>query len=268
MMSVLNKRKGFTLIELLVVIAIIAILAAILFPVFASAREKARQTTCASNLKQMGLATMQYVQDFDENYPTGYFNTGSTYVYWYNIIMPYVASDSASNTLIAFCPSAPHTTTIAYAMNPRVAGMNPPEVTDSTSGFFNYTTAAIMSQLTHPSETILYGDSDQIPTYANAANTLLRVNPGSVNGGSWNAYAAPTTASAWASIDNDTNYDATSPGQIRYRHTGFANVAYCDGHVKAVVRGYLGPWNWQIGGVTADVLSNDGDGKLQYWQIR
>src|ERR1041385_3748666 len=65
-----NKR-GFTLIELLVVIAIIAILAAILFPVFAQAREKARQTSCLSNEKQLGLAVMQYLQDYDELLPTG-----------------------------------------------------------------------------------------------------------------------------------------------------------------------------------------------------
>src|SRR5665213_1677179 len=64
-----TTRKGFTLIELLVVIAIIAILAAILFPVFAKAREKARQTACASNLKQMALAELQYVQDYDEIFP-------------------------------------------------------------------------------------------------------------------------------------------------------------------------------------------------------
>ncbi len=65
----MKARRGFTLIELLVVIAIIAILAAILFPVFAKAREKARQATCLSNQKQIGLATMQYVQDYDEVYP-------------------------------------------------------------------------------------------------------------------------------------------------------------------------------------------------------
>ncbi|HLV80802.1 MAG TPA: prepilin-type N-terminal cleavage/methylation domain-containing protein [Chthonomonadaceae bacterium] len=63
-----NARKGFTLIELLVVIAIIAILAAILFPVFAQAREQARKTSCLSNLKQIGLATMMYVQDYDETF--------------------------------------------------------------------------------------------------------------------------------------------------------------------------------------------------------
>ncbi|MEN6304741.1 MAG: prepilin-type N-terminal cleavage/methylation domain-containing protein, partial [Armatimonadia bacterium] len=65
------KRRGFTLIELLVVIAIIAILAAILFPVFAKAREKARQSSCLSNMKQMGLACLQYAQDYDEVLPAG-----------------------------------------------------------------------------------------------------------------------------------------------------------------------------------------------------
>ena len=65
----INVRRGFTLIELLVVIAIIAILAAILFPVFARAREKARQSSCLSNLKQIGLATLAYVQDYDERLP-------------------------------------------------------------------------------------------------------------------------------------------------------------------------------------------------------
>src|SRR5213082_1669007 len=64
-------RRGFTLIELLVVIAIIAILAAILFPVFAQAREKARQTSCLSNIKQLGLSAMMYVEDYDETYPGG-----------------------------------------------------------------------------------------------------------------------------------------------------------------------------------------------------
>jgi len=68
-MGVLRKRRGFTLIELLVVIAIIAILAAILFPVFARAREQARKTSCLSNTKQMGLAIYQYIQDYDETYP-------------------------------------------------------------------------------------------------------------------------------------------------------------------------------------------------------
>ena len=64
------RRRGFTLIELLVVIAIIAILAAILFPVFAQAREKARSATCLSNNKQIGLAVAMYIQDYDSTYPS------------------------------------------------------------------------------------------------------------------------------------------------------------------------------------------------------
>src|SRR5690349_3905542 len=66
-------RRGFTLIELLVVIAIIAILAAILFPVFAQAREKARQSSCLSNMKQIGSALLMYVQDYDEVWPPSYY---------------------------------------------------------------------------------------------------------------------------------------------------------------------------------------------------
>jgi prepilin-type N-terminal cleavage/methylation domain-containing protein/prepilin-type processing-associated H-X9-DG protein len=244
-------HKGFTLIELLVVIAIIAILAAILFPVFAKVREKARQATCASNLKQEGLATLEYVQDYDEKYPTGYWtNAANTqFVYWYQIIMPYVASANANVATINFCPSAPSTSAMAYSMNPRVGG-------DSTDTFFNYTSPAAQAQLTHPSDTILYGDADQIPNYGNNPLTLFRVNPGSVNGGPWNAFVAPTTESAWDSIDNDTNIDATSPGQVRYRHTGLANFAFCDGHVKAMHRGSVSVYNWQISGDVADTLTN------------
>jgi prepilin-type N-terminal cleavage/methylation domain-containing protein/prepilin-type processing-associated H-X9-DG protein len=84
------KSRAFTLIELLVVIAIIAILAAILFPVFARARENARKATCQSNLKQIGLAVMMYVQDYDETYPTADFFTPTNY--WYNVLDPYAKS--------------------------------------------------------------------------------------------------------------------------------------------------------------------------------
>lgn len=84
------KRNGFTLIELLVVIAIIAILAAILFPVFAQVREKARQTSCASNMKQLGLAVVQYVQDYDENYAPGFTDWVGTAPTWPVAISPYV----------------------------------------------------------------------------------------------------------------------------------------------------------------------------------
>lgn len=78
------RTTGFTLIELLVVIAIIAILAAILFPVFAQAREKARQAACMNNLKQIGSATMQYVQDYDETFPVSIWS--STSPTWTNMM--------------------------------------------------------------------------------------------------------------------------------------------------------------------------------------
>lgn len=100
-------RKGFTLIELLVVIAIIAILAAILFPVFAQAREKAYQASCLSNMKQMGLAIMAYAQDYDETLPSSYYylngaNSNGGYMQWSGMIMPY-----CKNQGIFVCPSNP-----------------------------------------------------------------------------------------------------------------------------------------------------------------
>jgi len=100
-------RLGFTLIELLVVIAIIAILAAILFPVFAKAREKARAASCQSNLKQIGLAAVMYVNDYDEQNPrtNGYVSTATLLTRkteWFMSIQPY-----ASNKQIFVCPSQP-----------------------------------------------------------------------------------------------------------------------------------------------------------------
>jgi len=95
----MNKR-GFTLIELLVVIAIIAILAAILFPVFARAREKARQTSCLSNMKQIALSVDMYCQDYDECYPMCLYVGGAQVIVFYHAIMPYM-----KNAQILQCPS-------------------------------------------------------------------------------------------------------------------------------------------------------------------
>lgn len=94
-MKTVNRKLAFTLIELLVVIAIIAILAAILFPVFAQVREKARQTTCASNEKQIGLAFMQYIQDYDETLPPASYNDPllpTSPTPWMYLVDPYVKS--------------------------------------------------------------------------------------------------------------------------------------------------------------------------------
>ncbi len=98
-----RSPRGFTLIELLVVIAIIAILAAILFPVFARARENARKSTCQSNLKQLGLGFMQYKQDYDEKFPAMYWS-GTRWEpnpgLWGGELEPYL-----KNTKILLCPS-------------------------------------------------------------------------------------------------------------------------------------------------------------------
>ena len=93
-----SRSAAFTLVELLVVIAIIAILAAILFPVFARARENARRASCLSNLKQIGLAYMQYAQDYDERYPLASQPTAPTS--WTDIVQPYV-----KNFQIFRCPN-------------------------------------------------------------------------------------------------------------------------------------------------------------------
>lgn len=100
-----GRKNGFTLIELLVVIAIIAILAAILFPVFGRARENARKSACASNLKQIGIAAAMYVQDYDETYPMSNHYYGSPIAgvdgLWFNLFQPY-----AKSIQVWSCPSA------------------------------------------------------------------------------------------------------------------------------------------------------------------
>lgn len=118
-----RRQAAFTLIELLVVIAIIAILAAILFPVFAKAREKARQITCASNLKQLGLGFLQYTQDWDENMPfrnaSGQTINGipnGAMEYWPVAIMPYLKSVD-----VFTCPDDSTVSTPGFKQNPRLS---------------------------------------------------------------------------------------------------------------------------------------------------
>jgi len=137
------KPRGFTLIELLVVIAIIAILAAILFPVFAKAREKARQTNCLSNLKQLMLAVMQYAQDYDEKYPkhgtacSGNPLQAGDRCQWVKID-PYV-----KNQQCWYCPSGNN---LRYGWN-------------ITGNFGNGYTAVSMGQIQQPASLVMMGDT-------------------------------------------------------------------------------------------------------------
>ncbi len=145
-----RHRRGFTLIELLVVIAIIAILAAILFPVFAKAREKARQSTCASNLKQMSLGVLQYAQDYDEMYPMTRFE-GPTIVYWYStattkgLIDPYIKNSQV------FVDPSKQVGPPAYGFNRRCMGLWVSNSTDNTP--------CAMAAVEYVSQKIMLGDS-------------------------------------------------------------------------------------------------------------
>jgi len=161
----MTKTRGFTLIELLVVIAIIAILAAILFPVFAKAREKARQTSCLSNVKQLMLGVMQYAQDYDETLCIGArWMTNDGWCWWTDALGPYV-----KNVQIFKCPSQP-SRTHGYGWNYAEFGY---EYNDGASR--NSYCETTLAEIQYPATTILIGDdgggSDRLLYRRTAANT-------------------------------------------------------------------------------------------------
>lgn len=212
-----SRRKAFTLIELLVVIAIIAILAAILFPVFARARENARRTSCMSNLKQMGLAAMQYVQDYDEFYPRtliantqlppdgDFWNNG--YWYWPQILYPYHKS-----TQVFYCPSSvePSTsppTTRHYGANTAIIVY--------TSSLPATSLAAIIT----PASTYMMTDSGALRIDRSYTRFLESNNYYLPGAGSAGNPCNTTIANAKADCENGRHFDGV-------------NVAFADGHVK------------------------------------
>ena len=208
-------RGGFTLIELLVVIAIIAILAAILFPVFAKAREKARQSSCQSNLKQIGLAYMQYGQDYDERIASNSLNWQQGTVWTPGLLEPYVKSIQ-----IWVCPS--------YGTKQATAAVAMP-------GASNCTCAGTWYRLRAG-----YG-----PNYGDTG----RLNPWPVPSG--RALAELMDPSGTLLI-SDADCVVSSPPGIwpadtnglpkTLRHNDGANVALCDGHVKWFNQGGLGTY--------------------------
>lgn len=224
--------QGFTLIELLVVISIIALLAAILFPVFARARENARRSSCLNNLKQLNLGIMQYVQDNDGYFPS-YEWTGQTTTppdgkvwtsgvwYWPQIIYPYTRSSQ-----IYVCPDAPAT----YQFSP------------TAPLFANYGANAILMNYTQahdpgrpavsdattvsPASTYLIMDAGSVimfPYYPFHPDTYVEYLPGTGPGSAANLGALTSTSDA--GLKNDFNTG---------RHFNGLNVGFADGHVKWV----------------------------------
>ncbi|HOM80200.1 MAG TPA: DUF1559 domain-containing protein [Armatimonadota bacterium] len=198
------RRSGFTLIELLVVIAIIAILAAILFPVFARARENARKSTCQSNLKQLGIGFGMYLQDYDEVLPPPYIDkpTREDRRRWHELIQPYV-----KNADVRFCPSDtkkdptnPDNCSYAVLMNGHV-------FVENSSGLGQRS----LSEFNRVSELGMVVDAD-----------------------SWYAYYGPVASHSTAHPYQDKLSSGRSTGDWKFlnRHSEGANCLYVDGHVK------------------------------------
>jgi prepilin-type N-terminal cleavage/methylation domain-containing protein/prepilin-type processing-associated H-X9-DG protein len=229
-----RERKAFTLIELLVVIAIIAILAAILFPVFAKAREKARQITCASNLKQLGLGFLQYSQDYDEQFPSGTNNTdyyAAFYRGWAGQIYPYVKS-----TAVYKCPDDSTTASgtneyvLSYLEN---AALNPvglywggdgiPQINAPASTVMLYEVSGHQAAMSTPGE----GDSQSGWgwTYWTAGNTPSHM------GLYQTGYMGGTNCLQSNGNNGPSNGYYAGPYGL---HTNMSNWLLADGHVKAL----------------------------------
>lgn len=226
----MKRGYGFTLIELLVVIAIIAILAAILFPVFATAREKARQSSCENNEKQIGLALIQYTQDYDDAYPIYYYNTQVTPNAWVpkanyepTALYPYLKS-----TAVWMCPSQP-------------APENWPE---------HHLTSNAFGWLAPGATTPYYMDEYLVNDLIAVREDKSNYSPVSYIPVTMSSLAAPSTDIAIGELNSkntsgacDLSFPAFVPTEweagsaitslrVGVPHSGGMNVVYCDGHVK------------------------------------
>ncbi len=220
-----TKHTGFTLIELLVVIAIIALLAAILFPVFGRARENARKSSCANNLKQIAVGFAQYTQDYDETCVPVRVATSNVapYFAWHTIVQPYIKSMQ-----VYVCPSNTGGKALSYTYS----------LTLGNGGGMS------LANIPKPSQTPMLID-------ANGTNTTGRslcyfLNSGTMStasmGGRYFTAASAATDSNEGAIDADNHMEA-------------ANYAFVDGHVKTLPRNQGAITN-AVGGTIAAPASN------------
>ena len=210
-----EKSIGFTLIELLVVIAIIAILAAILFPVFARARDKARQSSCLSNVKQLTSGILMYAQDYDEFLPI------SSPVRWWNLVQPYV-----KNTQILVCPSRP-TFARGYGCN---------------GNYMGWSSSIHIATLPTPAGSAIICDAAQCSsagvTGNNDADSWVQYETGATD---WQ-FTPPTNITGTTyNYDSDDQWGNRSRRPVG-RHFDGLNVGYLDGHAKWLrIREFVGP---------------------------
>jgi len=245
------KKRGFTLIELLVVIAIIAILAAILFPVFAQAREKARMATCQNNLKQMGNAFTMYVQDYDEQYPlsnpAAQATTGdclyyirSTHNGWVgNVLHPYV-----KNAGIYQCPSQPKAISVngGVGANNGQACANSPFIWLSYNFNYGRLSGIALTNILQPADQLAVWDSftgwaDCTPFVTSTCGLVI------------NRDICWYRTKKGLPLSHGENCNAGTAANSNWHNDG-NNWLYCDGHVK------WNRWDQQTWGKLANMPSN------------
>ncbi|MGI5817594.1 MAG: DUF1559 domain-containing protein [Armatimonadota bacterium] len=226
----MRGKRGFTLIELLVVIAIIAILAAILFPVFARAREKARQSSCASNLKQIGTAFMMYAQDYDEMFMDilmhrDISSSSVDWNGWNRVLMPYVM-----NQQIFRCPSAFWGTDSMHQAGTINGGYGAVRQVLGYNGSIGYNATDWGGDPNMDAP----GFGQPLSAMTQPAGIILAIDASHwyVERGFWERTDnASSPAQSVADTYNNAYYVVDS------RHNQMANAAYADGHVKAIPRG-------------------------------